>query len=118
MQNLQKLKKMRKLHIIDSYDRMGGEVYYRHADKYAHDPELREAYECGYKHGRKETYKEIMEEQYGGGYHERRDWREMPPMMRENDRYMDGRPDYRQDGYDDPYNERRGRDGMGRYIRR
>lgn len=96
---------MRRLHVIDSYDRMGGEVYFRHADKYAHDPELMEAYHCGHKEGRKEAYKEIMEEQYGG-YHERRDWREMPPMMREHDHDWDD------------YSERRGRDSMGRYIRR
>lgn len=73
------------MHIIDNYDRMGGEVYYRE-DKYAHDPELREAYECGYKHGRKEAYKEIMEEQYGGSYNHRDYGRTYLPMMREHDR--------------------------------
>lgn len=101
--------------IIDSPEhRMGGEIYYREQD-FMHDPELHKAYKCGVKQG----WRDAMEEsERRGGYHERRDWREMPPMMRENDRYMDGRPDYRQDGYDDPYNERRGRDGMGRYIRR
>ena len=78
---------MRKLHVIDNYDRMGGEVYFRHAEKYAHDPELMEAYECGYKHGRKEAYKEIMEEQYGGSYNHREHMgRTMPPMMREHER--------------------------------
>lgn len=82
---------------------MGGEVYYRHAEKYEHDPELMEAYECGYKAGRKEAYKEIMEEQYGG-YHERRIGRTMPPMMRERD------------WDDDDYSERRRRDSRGRYI--
>lgn len=91
--------------------RMGGEIYYRE-DKYRNDPELREAYECG----RKQGWREAMEESQRGGYHERRDWREMPPMMRENDRYMGGRPDYREDGYDDPYNERRRRDYRGRYM--
>lgn len=70
---------MRRLHVIENFDRMGGEVYFRE-EKFLHDPELREAYECGYKHGRKEAYKELMEEQYG----ERRDWREMPPAYREH----------------------------------
>lgn len=103
---------MRRIIQIDSPEhRMGGEIYYRKQD-YMRDPELREAYECG----RKEAYKEIMEEQYGG-YHERRDWREMPPMMREHDRYAGGRPDYRDDGYDDGYGERRHRNSMGRFSR-
>lgn len=99
---------MRKLHVIDSYDRMGGEIYYRE-EKYAHDPELREAYECGYKHGRKEAYKEIMEEQYG----ERRYGRTYPPMMREHGR---GGIDYREDDWDDDYSERRRRSSNGRYM--
>lgn len=90
--------------------RMGGEVYYRKQD-YMRDPELREAYECGYKHGRKEAYKEIMEEQYG----ERRDWREMPPMMREHNR---GGVDFREEDWDDDYSERRYRNSMGRFTRR
>lgn len=89
---------------------MGGEIFYRHEEKYRHDPELMEAYHCGHKDGRKEAYKEIMEEQYN----ERRDWREMPPMMRENDRYIGGRPNYREDEMDD-YMERRRRDSMGRW---
>lgn len=100
---------MRRMHIIDEPHRMGGEVYYRE-DKYAHDPELREAYECGVKEG----WRHAMEEQYGHGYNERRDWRELPPMMREHDRYGD-RPRYRED-YDDDYSERRRRDSRGRYM--
>ena len=81
---------MRRMHVIDSFDRMGGEVYYRE-EKFMHNPELREAYECGVKEGRKEAYKEIMEEQYGERRHMGRDniayrdrWRDEPPMMREN----------------------------------
>lgn len=95
---------MRRVHVIDGYDRMGGEVYYRE-EKFAHDPELREAYECGRKTG----WREAMEEsERRGGYHERLDWRTMPPMMRESDRGWD----------DDEVSYRRGRDSMGRYIRR
>lgn len=61
--------------------RIGGEVYYRKQD-YMRDPELREAYDCG----RKDAYREIMEEQYGGSYNHRDHHRTYPPMMRENDR--------------------------------
>lgn len=103
---------MRRLHVIESADHhMGGEIYYRHHEKFAHDPELREAYECGYKHGRKEAYTEIMEEQYGhGDYHERHYGRTMPPMMREHDH------DWRQPE-DDEIVYRRHRSRMtGRYI--
>lgn len=52
---------MRLRRIIDDYDRIGGEIYYR-KEKYAHDPELMEAYECG----REDTMREIED-----GYHER-----------------------------------------------
>lgn len=48
---------------------MDGDIMYRH-DKYAHDPELMEAYECGLKEGRKMGWREAMEEV--DGYHERR----------------------------------------------
>lgn len=101
---------MRRIIQIDSPEhRMGGEVYYRE-EKYAHDPELREAYECG----RKQGWREAMEETHGG-YNERRDWRDMPPMMREHDRYMGGRPNYREDEMDD-YSERRRRYSNGRFM--
>ena len=96
---------MRRLHIIE-----GDDMGYRHnKEKYMYDPELREAYECG----RKEAYKEIMEEQYGernrnygngGGYNQRDMWREQPPMYRE-------RP-YE----DDEYEERRRRRANGRFY--
>ena len=56
---------MRLRRIIDDYDRIGGEIYYR-KDKFAHDPELMEAYECGKKDG----WREALEE--ADGYHERR----------------------------------------------
>lgn len=90
---------MRRLHVIDNYDHAG--VYFRE-DKFAHDPELLEAYHCGHKDGRKEAYKEIMEEQYG----ERRYGRTYPPMFREHDREWD------ED--DEIIKYRRGRNG--RYI--
>ena len=92
---------------------MGGEIYYR-KDKYAHNPELLDAYECGKADG----WRCAMEEaRRSGGYNERRDWREMPPMMREHDRYLGGHPDYREDGYEDGYGERRHRNSMGRFSR-
>lgn len=56
---------MRLRRIIQDYDRMGGEIYYR-KDDFIHDPELLEAYECGRKAG----WREAMEE--ADGYHERR----------------------------------------------
>ena len=56
---------MRLRRIIDDYDRIGGEIYYR-KDKYKHDPELMEAYECGKKDGWREAMEEVE------GYHERR----------------------------------------------
>lgn len=57
---------MRLRRIIQPED---GDIMYRH-DKYAHDPELMEAYECGLKEGRKMGWREAMEEV--DGYHERR----------------------------------------------
>lgn len=53
---------MRLRRIIQDYDRMGGEIYYRKG-KYEHDPELLEAYECGYE----DALREMRD-----GYHERR----------------------------------------------
>lgn len=99
---------MRRLHVIEDFDRMGGEIYYR-KDKYHHDPELMDAYECG----RKDAYREIMEEQYG----ERHDWREMPPMYRGGN-YRGGSRggmNFREDEMDDDYSERRRR-ANGRYM--
>lgn len=85
------------------------EPHYRES-KYFHDPELREAYECGVKEG----WRQAMEEQYGG-YNERNYGRTMPPMMREHNR---GGVDYREDDWDDDYSERRYRNSMGRFTRR
>ena len=48
---------MRLRRIIQDYDRIGGEIYYR-KDKYKHDPELMEAYECGYADAMREVYDE------------------------------------------------------------
>ena len=53
---------MRLRRIIDDYDRIGGEIYYR-KDKYKHDPELMDAYECGYE----DALREMRDD-----YHERR----------------------------------------------
>ena len=103
---------MRRMIVHDEPEhRMGGEVYYRE-EKYMRDPELREAYECG----RKQGWREAMIEAERGGYNERRDWREMPPMMREHPMH-DVPPAYRHDGgYSDGYDERRHRDYRGRFM--
>lgn len=78
---------MRRVHVIDGYDRMGGEIYYRHEDKarIMADPELREAFMLGEKCGYKKAMEE-MEDGYGernynmghGGirYREDREWDE------------------------------------------
>ena len=55
---------MRLRRIIQDYDRMGGEIYYRR-EKYEHNPELMDAYECGYADAMRKVYDE-------DGYHERR----------------------------------------------
>lgn len=77
-------------------------VFYRR-DKYEHDPELMEAYECGKKDGWREAMEEI------DGYHERRG----------NVTTYDegGRILYRDDerDWDDEIEYRRRRDRMGRY---
>lgn len=95
---------MRRLHVIEDYDRMGGEIFYRE-EKYRHDPELLEAYHCGKKDG----WREAMKEAERGGYNERRDWREMPPMYRDHERPMHDD--------DDEIEYRRHRNSMGRFSR-
>lgn len=83
------------IHIPDHEDDV---IRYRHHEKYAHDPELLEAYECGKKEGWREAMREAEREER---YHERRTW---PPM-------------YREPEWDDDYSERRRRrDSRGRYI--
>lgn len=80
----------------------GDDMHYRHHEKkYMHDPELLEAFECGVKEG----WRQAMEEQYGErrGYDERRDYRGMPPM-------------YREDKDWDDYEERRRRRANGRFY--
>lgn len=58
---------MRRLHVIDDFDRMGGEVYFRgEKERFMHDPELREAFEAGCEHGYHKAMKEM-----DGGYNER-----------------------------------------------
>lgn len=96
---------MRRIHVMEDYDRMGGEVYFKHEEKerIMRDPELREAYMCG----RKDAYKEIMEEQYG-----ERNYRTMPPMYRGG---RDGM-NYRDEPEWNEYEERRRRDSRGRYM--
>lgn len=94
------------MRIIDDPEYAG--IFYREHEKFMHDPELKEAYEAGYHCGRKEAYKELSGESYG----ERRDYRDWPPMYRE----QGGRSgmNYRDD--DDGYMERRRRDSRGRYM--
>lgn len=53
---------MRLRRIIQDYDRMGGEIYYR-KERYEHNPELLDAYECGYE----DALREMRD-----GYYERR----------------------------------------------
>ena len=53
---------MRLRRIIQDYDRIGGEIYYR-KERYEHNPELLDAYECGYE----DALREMRD-----GYHERR----------------------------------------------
>lgn len=91
--------------VIISGDEMG---FRHHEEKYLHDPELREAYECG----RKQGWREAMEESYGernygrgGNYNQRDMWREQPPMYRERP-YED----------DEMYEERRRRRANGRFY--
>lgn len=95
---------MRRIHVFEDFDRMGGEIYYRE-EKYAHDPELLEAYKCGKKDG----WREAMEE--SERYSERRVYdRDGIIKYRDHDR-MDRNWD------DDMYDERRRRSARtGRYI--
>lgn len=92
---------MRRIHVMEDFDRMGGEIYYRE-DKYMHDPELRRAFkdgeECGYEKAMREIH---------GEYNERKiiDDRGRVIRYREHDR-----------DWDDDYMERRRRDGRGRYM--
>lgn len=92
---------MRRMHVIEDFDRMGGEIYYRE-DKYAHDPELLEAYKCGKKDG----WREAMQE--ADSYRERR-------MYDRDGRILQYRHD--DDGWDDDdYMERRRRRANGRFY--
>lgn len=102
---------MRRLHIIEG----DGIDYRHHEERFMRDPELRDAYECGYR----KAYKEIMSEQYGGygergrdGYGERGGYTHRGNIM-----YRD-EPMYRERPYeDDDYEERRRRSSRtGRYI--
>lgn len=92
---------MRLRRIIQDYDRMGGEIYYR-KERYEHNPELLDAYECGYEDAMREM---------SDGYHERRG--------NVTHYGAGGRILYRRDDdrmYDDDDVEyRRRRDSMGRY---
>ena len=93
---------MRRVRVIEEPShRMGGEIYYRE-EKFAHDPELLEAYKCGKKDGWREAMREPEE------YHERR--------MYDRDGIIKYRND-EEDWDDDDYMERRRRSRRtGRYI--
>lgn len=93
---------MRRVRVIEEPShRMGGEIYYRE-EKFAHDPELLEAYKCGKKDGWREAMREAVE------YHERR--------MYDRDGIIKYRND-EEDWDDDDYMERRRRSRRtGRYI--
>lgn len=86
---------------MDEPDYMMGGILYRE-NKFAHDPELLEAYKCGKKDG----WRAAMHESEGG-YHERRMYGD-----------HDGIIHYRDDrDWDDDYEERRRRSRRtGRYI--
>lgn len=94
---------MRRVRVIEEPShRMGGEIYYRE-EKFAHDPELLEAYKCGKKDGWREAMREA------DGYHERK-W----PY----EDIINYRHDEEDDWDDDDYMERRRRSRItGRYIR-
>lgn len=86
---------MRKMHVFTNPSHhIGGEIYYRE-EEIMRDPELREAYMCG----RKDAYREIMEEKYGERHPE------YPPMYRKD-----------WDDYDDIHERRRRSPRTGRYI--
>ena len=93
---------MRRVRVIEEPShRMGGEIYYRE-EKFAHDPELLEAYKCGKKDGWREAMREA------GEYHERR--------MYDRDGIIKYRND-EENWDDDDYMERRRRSRRtGRYI--
>lgn len=93
---------MRRVRVIEEPShRIGGEIYYRE-EKFAHDPELLEAYKCGKKDGWREAMREAEE------YHERR--------MYDRDGIIKYRND-EEDWDDDDYMERRRRSRRtGRYI--
>lgn len=96
---------MRLRRIINDYDRVGGEIYYR-KEKYAHDPELMEAYECG----RKDGWCEAMEE--AENYYERRG--------NVTHYGAGGKVLYRHEPdpemWDDDVDHRRRRDSRGRFV--
>lgn len=80
-------------------------IFYR-KEKYEHDPELMEAYECGVKDG----WREAMEESYG--YHERRG---NVTHYGAGGRILYRHEDERERWNDDDVEYRRRRDSMGRY---
>lgn len=98
---------MRRIHVLEDFDRMGGEIYYREdKERYMRDPELREAFEAGCEHG----YRKAMKE-FGEDYSERRVYdRDGIIKYRDHDRMN-------RDWDDDMYDERRRRSARtGRYI--
>lgn len=84
-------------------------IFYR-KEKYEHDPELMEAYECG----RKDGYREAMEE--AEEYHERRGNTTHYGGDGSRILYRDSRRGRSWSDDDDDYSERRRRDSRGRYM--
>ncbi len=96
---------MRRMRIIDNPDYVGGGIFYRVHEKFMHDPELREAFECGKKEGWREAMREVEREGFGQRNFPPmfRDDRDMPPMFRDEQDWRD-------------YEERRRRDSRGRWM--
>ena len=92
---------MRRLHVIEDFDRVGGEIYYRESE-FMHDPELHKAYLCGVKQGWREAMKEVDRGEYAERHYPTHGGR---ILYREHDHE-----------WDDDYSERRRRDARGRYM--
>lgn len=92
---------MRRLHVLEDFDRMGGEIYFKHSkEHYMQDPELREAFEAGCEHGYRKAMKAMDDD-----YSERRMYDDRGRVIQ----YRDDRE------WDDDYNEWRRRRANGRY---
>lgn len=96
---------MRLRRIIQDYDRMGGEIYYRR-DKYERNPELLDAYECGYADAIREMESDDYHERRGNVTHLGAGGRILYRHDPERDMWDD----------DDEVEYRRRRDARGRFI--